>query len=156
MAWTENEVIYLKKNYKSKTLKELAHDLNKNSYSIKKYAEILGLSKSQKWTEQEIKFVNDNHHKIPIPEIAFILGRTPEAVYSKMYSLSDKNKKRIKRVDKKMKTKSDLIDWLNRTGIELTKKEAISKICRISKFDKELVSKEYDKWRTEYMKTKYI
>ena len=98
MAWTVEEVAYLKDNYATKTVKEIATDLSKNYFAVREYIRRMGLSKSHKWSVSEIEFMRESRDKMSIEELAFILGRTPAAIYTKIYSLSDKSQKPIDNV----------------------------------------------------------
>ena len=162
MAWTASEVSYLTEHYKTKTVKQIAKDLNKNFYAVKEYAGRLGLSKSLKWTDTEIEYLLEHYLTTPTAEIAAVLGRSPQALCTKAYKLlgsKSKNKSAgpcIPKPSKKIEDVSGLKKWLNKKGMNLSKSEALTEIHKICKLDKKFVSKEYDKWRGEYMKTKYI
>lgn len=77
--WTKDEQQYFKKNWKSKSYKEIAQYLN-ISYDVVLYHSInLGLRKrsaGRPWTEKEKEFVRRNYNVIPRREIAAKLNRS--------------------------------------------------------------------------------
>ena len=105
--WTDDEVSFLKDNYKKYTYDELALQLNKSFSSIQFKLMKLGLKKLEqnKWTDDEVSFLKDNYLKMSIKDISKILDRTYSSVIEKSHylglSLEQKPRIRSKIGDKK-------------------------------------------------------
>jgi len=86
--WTIKQKKYLLDNYRKKTLKEIAVDLNKTESAVYNKAQTLGIVKKRRWTEKEDFYLEDNLGKIEIKYIAKQLFRSVSAVLSRMTYLS--------------------------------------------------------------------
>ena len=53
--WTEDEINYIKYNIKTKTIKQIAIDLDRSESSIYSKISKLNIEKNFKWTDEEIK-----------------------------------------------------------------------------------------------------
>lgn len=86
--WTIKHKKYLLDNYRKKTLKEIAVDLNKTEAAVYNKAQVLGIVKKRRWTEKEDLYLEDNLGKIELKYIAKQLFRTVCAVLSRMNYLN--------------------------------------------------------------------
>ena len=108
--WSEEDLAYLRENYKKKTNKRIAKDLNRTVAAISIKAGTLGLAtkkslvpvqkitsvitkpdgkevKQVSWTKSETKFLKESFGKYPIAEIAEELGRSVGSVSGKASGL---------------------------------------------------------------------
>lgn len=94
-SWTEEQIEFLKYNYQSMTIEEIANALNKTYSCVFSKANKLGLSKTgcknNKWSEEEIDFIKNHYKDMTTNEIAEYLNRTPKAVHVKKSRLGLKN-----------------------------------------------------------------
>lgn len=117
--WSEEELKYLEENYKKKTNKRIAKDLNRTIAAISIKAGTLGLVtkkslvpvqkitsvitkpdgkevKQVSWTKDETKFLKESFGKYPIAEIAKELGRSVGSVSGKASGLNLKRRRNNK------------------------------------------------------------
>lgn len=99
MKWTENEILYLEKNYMYKTYKEIGLYLNRTENSIEKKIKSLGLSKKEVdgytyWTDEKVKFLINNKDEFSCKELGDKLGFTEKKIIKKLSELKI-SKKRI-------------------------------------------------------------
>lgn len=115
--WSEEDLVYLRENYKKKTNKRIAKDLNRTVAAISIKAGTLGLVtkkslvpvqkitsvitkpdgkevKQVSWTKSETKFLKESFGKYPIAEIAEELGRSVGSVSGKASGLCLRSKRR--------------------------------------------------------------
>ena len=93
--WTEQEVEYLKQHYGVKSAREIAETLGRPLNGLHSKAETLGLDGKRghwsstgkrvgAWTDEEIKFLQENYLDLGAEECANQLGRTKAAVHGKI------------------------------------------------------------------------
>lgn len=80
---------YLKANYKTKKLADIASELGVQRQTVCNHLKALGLEKSEKtrvryWTEEEVKYIKANFEKVPLEDMAAKLGRSAGSVHSKL------------------------------------------------------------------------
>lgn len=80
MWWTEEEVEFLKENYKEMEDKELAKKLGRNTKTISWKRLSLGLRKRRAWTEEETRFLIDNWEDMSDEKLAIKLNRSKISV----------------------------------------------------------------------------
>lgn len=80
--WTQEEVKYLKLNFKTADLKTIEKYLGRTATAIHAKAERVGLFK-RKWTDEEVEYLQDKWGTISIKTIAKNLGRTVAAIKMK-------------------------------------------------------------------------
>lgn len=81
--WTDEELKYLRKNYRRKSFKDIANHLGLCRHAVEYRANKHGLyrrSRRRIWTEQEIEYVRKNYSICTIEEIAKHLSRTKGAI----------------------------------------------------------------------------
>lgn len=78
--WTAQEKNYLRLNFKTKKIKEIAIDLNRTHASVANKAQVMGLKINRRWTEEEGTYVQERLNEIPVSQIAKELFRTTESV----------------------------------------------------------------------------
>lgn len=108
--WTNEEVIFLKENYKEKTYEEIASLLGRTKSSIERKLSNLGLSKKDIsdytfWTDEKISFLKENKDIYSCKELGIKLGFTEKKILKKLSDLGLK-KLRITDVPRKKKVKS--------------------------------------------------
>ena len=84
---TEDDYLYVKENYKTQEIKDMAKQLGKAPQTITKAMRKLGLYKNPVWTDKDIEFLKENINKLSYKAIALKLGRTVKAVYGKANGL---------------------------------------------------------------------
>lgn len=86
-CWTAEEDDKLKKIYPIYNMKDICNEFPNRSYdAIIQRAVTLGLSYKTTWTNDEVKFLIDNHRAMTDEEIAKYLGRTKDSVRGKRFS----------------------------------------------------------------------
>ena len=109
--WSDEELTYLKENYKKKANKYVAKDLNRTVSAVTLKASELGLTtkksylkvqkitdvvvgkpevkglKQNSWSKSETKFLKENYGKISSAKIAKELGRSVGSISGKAYGL---------------------------------------------------------------------
>ena len=107
MKYTDDEIQYLKDNYKKIKYRELGEVLKRSEYSIR--WELCKLRESgiikakyehEKWTREQIKFIRENRNKMNNIEIGEILGRNNVRTIIDRYGLR-RSKKAIKELEVK-------------------------------------------------------
>jgi len=86
-SFSDKEVEYLKNNYKTKTHKELADELNRNKSSITQHLNRLNLYKTPTYSEQEKKFIKENWKSLSDHEMADEINRSVVSLRKKRRSL---------------------------------------------------------------------
>ena len=114
-GWSAGEIEFLKKNYSTLKMCELAKNLKKSIIDIHAQAVALKLSRVKKvsvpvtekvthnfWTKEETKFLKENFSKLSIEEIAKRLNRSTGSISGKAswLNLTSANKKSGKRTRK--------------------------------------------------------
>lgn len=89
--WTKKQTEYLLSNYRKKTLKDIAVDLEKTEAAVYNKAQTLGIVKKRRWTEKEDYYLEDNLGKMELRNIAKQLFRTVPAVLGRMNYLNLKS-----------------------------------------------------------------
>ena len=81
-GWNNEEINYLKKNYASKTNKQLANELQKTYHSVAYVANKLKLVKQphKSWTNEEDNFLKEHYIEMTSAEISKILNRTIHSI----------------------------------------------------------------------------
>lgn len=93
IRWTEEEIEYLKENWKDSSDEELAENLNRTVRGIEDRRRRLGLGRTQgvapqdEWTEEEIAYLDKHYGSKKVEEIAEDLGRSTHAVTGKAYDM---------------------------------------------------------------------
>ena len=85
--WGEEEIDLLKKYHDTKTTKELMKITGRSFQSITEKACKLGLKIKPiiiKWTDEDVKFLHDNHKKMKVKQIANHLNREAPHIYTKL------------------------------------------------------------------------
>jgi hypothetical protein len=95
-AWTEEEINFLKANYKTMLGRELVAILGKSIGSIRMKAKALGIRKKElPWTDRELQYLEDNYGLRPVEAIARKLGRSKNALkivsYRKLHGLNQRS-----------------------------------------------------------------
>ena len=90
-AWTKEDEQYLKKNYGSIPVSEIAHNLKRTEDAIKGRAYAFGLIDEKitraKWTKEEISFLKKSINKKTNEEMAQYLGRSVASIAAKLSEL---------------------------------------------------------------------
>lgn len=93
--FAEEDIEFLKANYQSMTIEEIASALEKTYSCVFSQARKIGLSKTgcknNKWSDDEISFIKEHYQDMTTNEIAEYLNRTPKAVHVKKSRLGLKN-----------------------------------------------------------------
>lgn len=132
--WTEEEIEFLKKNYKFKTNHSLAKELQRSYSSVTLKAQTLGLTNPKPsvttqvitevvkpmsrqakaalnrvgWSKKEIRFLKDNYGKMSFEQLAKELGRSMGSVSGKVSGLKLPLKRNKKGNTRKPWTKDDV------------------------------------------------
>lgn len=77
--WTEEQLNFLKNNYKTMSFEELEKELGKSVSAIKQKAYDLQLTKKF-WSAEQIKFLKSNYEEMSIEELEVQLGKTANAI----------------------------------------------------------------------------
>lgn len=90
--WTEKEIEFLKKNYESMPVVEIANQINRRKSTVHNMARRLGLKSTFAgvgilWTEEEISFVKENYKSMPWIDISNKLGKSYSSVAQKIRGL---------------------------------------------------------------------
>lgn len=85
--WTDEEIGFLKKHYKTLSDEEIAERLNKTTACVRATRMKLGLKKMWKWSREEIEFLRQNYRQLSDSELAEKLGRSEYAVAIKRRQL---------------------------------------------------------------------
>ena len=83
--WTNEEVIFLKENYRDKTYEEIASLLGRTKSSIERKLSNLGLSKKDIsdytfWTDEKVSFLKENKDLYSCKELGIKLGFTEKKI----------------------------------------------------------------------------
>lgn len=120
-SWSNEDNEYLISNY-MKTSEEIASVLSRSVSSVNAQRDRLGLVKHNIWSEDEIKFLNDNYKTMTHREIADKIGRTEQAVRAKCFDL--------KLFKKEEMWSEHEIQYLKDNYREKTKQEISNHLCR--------------------------
>lgn len=87
--WKDSEITYLKNNFYTLTINEIAHNLDRSPKSVKSKAYREGLVEinDNSWSDKDLAYLEDKWGVVSIDGIAEKLGRTSEAVRYKAYRL---------------------------------------------------------------------
>lgn len=87
--YTDEEITFVKENYKKLTVKQLAEKLNKSTYNISTILSELGLKKQvhKPWNKEEIEFLKKNYMSMTNTEIAKRLNRSLNSISARMDQL---------------------------------------------------------------------
>ena len=92
-AWTDEEIKILTDFYKKNPYGDGLSDFVKNNLpgrslsGASNKAAFLGLKNTRAFTEEEIKFINDNYNKLGPKEVGKILNRNPDSIAKKALKL---------------------------------------------------------------------
>ena len=78
--WAEDEINYIKDNYGSLPIKNIAAELGRSESSITNKAATLALRSNRTWTDEDSKYFTDNWGAISLPTMAKRLGRSVGAI----------------------------------------------------------------------------
>lgn len=120
-SWSNEDNEYLISNY-MKISEEIASVLSRSVSSVNAQRDRLGLVKHNIWSEDEIKFLNDNYKTMTHREIADKIGRTEQAVRAKCFDL--------KLFKKEEMWSEHEIQYLKDNYREKTKQEISNHLCR--------------------------
>ena len=81
--WTDEEVKFLKENYKTMSYKDIGEIIGKTDVQIRTRCFKDGLVKNNAWSEDEINYIKENYQTMTTKDIAEKLGRTMSAVQLK-------------------------------------------------------------------------
>lgn len=97
--WSEEELDYLRKNAKFKSVEEMSNCLQRTPKAIRNRLEIIGISlrdlkgiRFESWSEEEDDFLRNNYHLMTVKELKKHLDRTEKAIRSRKNSLGLNNK----------------------------------------------------------------
>lgn len=97
--WSEEELDYLKKNAKNKSVEEMSNYLQRTPKAIRNRLEMIGISlrdlkniKFESWSEEEDNFLKNNYHLMTVKKLQEHLDRTEKAIRSRKNALSLNNK----------------------------------------------------------------
>ena len=77
--WTQEEDDFLKQNYLTKSLKEIAEHLGRSEKACRSRANVIGIRKLAPWTQEEDEYLKQNYLTKDLKEIAEHLGRSEKA-----------------------------------------------------------------------------
>ncbi len=80
--YTEKELEYIKNNFKTSTIRQIAKELHRPESGVSIKAKQLGLVKQKhsKWTEEEIKFLKENYIQMTSEEISKHVNHSVSAI----------------------------------------------------------------------------
>lgn len=85
--WTNEEIEYLKSNYKLLSNKIISKNLNRNTMSVRNKACDLKITEKNLWLESEDNYLREFYNKKSQSEISKFLKRTMKAVGSRAFDL---------------------------------------------------------------------
>lgn len=93
--WTEEDVKFLKRNYRTMLVREIASLIEKTIPQVRQKAQELGLrKKAYPWTERELQYLENNYGLKPAAQIARTLKRSTNALkiiaYRKLNGLNQR------------------------------------------------------------------
>jgi len=88
--WTEQDLDFLRENYRKVSNQVIAEELGKTESAIKAKAGVLGLYQSRKWTPEQLRLLNENYADIQTGELANLIGRDIDSIYKKATKLGIK------------------------------------------------------------------
>ncbi|MEO8513820.1 MAG: hypothetical protein ABI543_09690 [Ignavibacteria bacterium] len=95
--WSEEDTLYLRRNYKKKTYRQIAEKLGMTTVSVFKKALRLGLrlrGAPVKWKESDNEYIRSHYGKISAREIAGKLNRSYESIITRAGLLGVTRKKK--------------------------------------------------------------
>lgn len=78
VIWLEEEINYLKKNYRKQKLEDLSKKINKSEYQINLMLSKLGLLKKGEWEKDDLAFLKKNLKESSI----WLAGRLERSIFS--------------------------------------------------------------------------
>lgn len=97
--WSEDELEYLRKNAKEKSIKEMSTFLQRTPKAIRNRLEMIGISlrdlkniNFELWTKEEDDFLKNNYCNMTVKELEKHLNRTEKAIRSRKNKLKLNNK----------------------------------------------------------------
>jgi predicted transcriptional regulator len=80
--YTDEEIQYVKNNFKNMTIKQIANNLNKKESSVYNVVRKLGLVKQahSKWTDEEVEFLKENYIHMTSEEISEYVKHSVDAI----------------------------------------------------------------------------
>lgn len=78
--YLQSEIQFIHDNWQSKTVKQIADDLARTVRSVEVCARKLGLKKVPNWTDEEIKYLVEHHHRYRTSCLAKVLCKSENAV----------------------------------------------------------------------------
>ncbi|WP_257351471.1 endonuclease domain-containing protein [Pseudalkalibacillus decolorationis] len=101
-AWSNSEIKFLEKHYKTLQLSQIAMILRKTPRSIEQKASRLGIRKTKRWTTEDLTLLTVNYNLMSNPELADKLGRTVGSIERKARMLNlKKSKEKINSIKRK-------------------------------------------------------
>jgi len=86
--WTEEDINYLKSNYGSLLIEEIAKHTNRSIDSVRYKASNIGLTeKKNLWSKADILFLSENVNTMPLDVLAKKLNRTVKSVATQRFKL---------------------------------------------------------------------
>lgn len=86
--WTEEELEFLRKNYRDIDISIIATELGRSNAAIKQTASKLELKKRNFWTEEELSYLKNNYTKMNYEKIGEKLNRSANSVHQKINDLN--------------------------------------------------------------------
>lgn len=118
ITWTDEEIAFLRDNFYSLSIYEIASHLNKTESSIKNKANSLGLRtfgvQGIKLSKERLAFMKNNFDKLPINQLSIKLQVPAEKVLAKAIRL-----KLVYKIEQSL-TGSDKIDTIDWTAKKIT------------------------------------
>ena len=97
--WNKEELEYLRKNAKNKSVKEMSKYLQRTPKAVRNRLEMIGISlrdlkniSFETWTEEEDNFLRENYCNMTVKELENYLNRTEKAIRSRKNKLKLNNK----------------------------------------------------------------
>ena len=155
-VYENSEINFVKINYKTMTINQMAETLQMNQCHIKNIMKEAGLVKQQhkKWTDSEIQYVKENYNKMTAEEIGNYLNRSRVSVYGQIQRLNltkeaDYTDDEIQFIKDNylLMTHKEIGEQLNRTAGSIR-----SKCMQLNLNKKELP---WTEWETEFLIKNY-
>lgn len=91
--WSREELEFLKRNYKTTPLKEIAQVLNRKYHSVVLKASYEGLTKTPNWTTKEVEYLLQNRGILSYSEMSERLGRKSNTIAKKFSESLNRKRK---------------------------------------------------------------
>jgi hypothetical protein len=92
--WSEEEIEFIRENYKKLTVKEIADELKRTPRGVRGKIERIGIkleplkrNQKYKWTKEDVKFIKDNYKVLTDKKIAKKINKSKAAVCRKRLNL---------------------------------------------------------------------